>query len=184
MVAARARNLLSGWKCILSVLSAESEQQDPTILTLAFELTKSIATDHLRHIADHGFFQDCVRTLIAYGNSSLIIYISLSATALRGECAQQLITGTTSAPTDDPEPMAVWFPILTGLAGIALHPVTEVRIRSLRTLFAILQEAGSKFSARDWDVLCRGIIFPIFDNVRYVGDNPEAESQEENEWVA
>lgn len=186
MVLARSHNLMSGWKCILSVLSAESGQQEASIVQLAFELAKAIATEYFRYIAEHGFFQDCVRMLIAYGNSTLIPAVALQATSLLGECAQHLIKGEIVPSGDDFEPMGTWFPTLTGLAGIASHPTVDVRLRSLRTLFAVLNQAGGRFSPRDWDVLCRGVILPIFDNVRYAGDSPDfaAAASEENEWVA
>lgn len=185
MVKARSHNLMSGWKCILSVLTSESAQQEASIVELAFDLAQGIATEYFRYIAEHGFFQDCVRTLIAYGNSTLIPRIALEATSLLGECAQHLIKGEIVPPAEDLEPMAVWFPILTGLAGIASHPNVDVRLRSLRTLFAVLNQAGGRFSPQNWDVLFRGVLFPIFDNVRYAADSPEfAADASENEWVA
>jgi brefeldin A-inhibited guanine nucleotide-exchange protein len=42
----------------------------------------------------------------------------------------------------------------------------EVRTRALRYLFEILKEHGPQYTPEFWDVVSRGVIFPIFDDLR------------------
>jgi len=131
--------------------------------------------------------------LAAYGNNNLFKDIGLKAISSLEYCAAQLVSGQVveleSTPSDDGNTylftdsdrhMAMWFPILTGLAAIIAHPHIDVRTAALRALFALLREHGSNFSPGLWRVVFPGVLMPIFDSVRYAGGDA---SPEDEEWL-
>lgn len=68
-------------------------------------------------------------------------------------------------PADDPV-LRYWFPIHFGLYEIIMTCELEVRARALRHLFDLLKEHGAEYTPEFWDVVSRGVIFPIFDDLR------------------
>lgn len=59
-----------------------------------------------------------------------------------------------------------WFPIHFGLYEIIMDSDLEVRSRALKYLFEILKIHGAQYSPEFWDVVARGVLFPIFDDLR------------------
>ncbi len=64
--------------------------------------------------------------------------------------------------------LKVWFLILTGLSRLIGDSRLAVRSQALQALFKILQAHGHLFSKATWRFLYRGVLFPIFDDVRWV----------------
>ena len=62
--------------------------------------------------------------------------------------------------------MRFWFPIHFGLYEIIMTCDLEVRTRALKYLFEILKQHGSQYTVEFWDVVSRGVLFPIFDDLR------------------
>eukprot|EP00004_Rigifila_ramosa_P010008 TRINITY_DN2179_c0_g1_i5.p1 TRINITY_DN2179_c0_g1~~TRINITY_DN2179_c0_g1_i5.p1 ORF type:complete len:2300 (+),score=531.60 TRINITY_DN2179_c0_g1_i5:376-6900(+) len=79
--------------------------------------------------------------------------------------------------TDSDIHLQVWFPILTGLSRIVAHHRQEVRACALDVLFYLLRDDGHHFTPRLWELIFRGVLFPIFDDVRH------ATKREDNEWL-
>ncbi|KAJ3012565.1 guanine nucleotide exchange protein for ADP-robosylation factor [Thoreauomyces humboldtii] len=68
-------------------------------------------------------------------------------------------------PEDDPS-FRFWFPILFGLYEVIMTCDLEVRTRALNYLFDTLKQYGSSFSRDFWEVISKGVLFPIFDDLR------------------
>jgi brefeldin A-inhibited guanine nucleotide-exchange protein len=66
---------------------------------------------------------------------------------------------------DDPV-LRYWFPIHFGLYEIIMSCDLEVRSRALKYLFDILKAHSEEYTPEFWDVIARGVIFPIFDDLR------------------
>ena len=74
--------------------------------------------------------------------------------------------------TDSTAHTGVWWPVLTGLAKLVLEQRLEVRMRALQALFGTLKSSGSGFSRPLWELIFKGVLFPIFDDVRHL-DAPQ-----------
>lgn len=134
--------------------------------------------------------------------------VSLKSIALLAFCARQLSEGivtpitkqdnSTVVFTDNDKHLALWFPILTGLSGIISHSHVDVRTAyeflvslmniililycsALSALFKILNGYGAMFNPGVWELIFRGVLLPIFDNVKYFGGSDVL--QEDNEWL-
>ncbi|KAI8821985.1 uncharacterized protein EV422DRAFT_586065 [Fimicolochytrium jonesii] len=68
-------------------------------------------------------------------------------------------------PEDDPS-FRFWFPILFGLYEVIMTCDLEVRTRALNYLFDTLKQYGASFSRDFWEVISKGVLFPIFDDLR------------------
>ena len=69
--------------------------------------------------------------------------------------------------TDSVDHQRVWFPILTSLANLITDKRKSIRQASLSGLFKILSEQGHSFSPSLWELIFKGVLFPIFDDVRH-----------------
>ncbi|KAJ3192020.1 guanine nucleotide exchange protein for ADP-robosylation factor [Irineochytrium annulatum] len=67
--------------------------------------------------------------------------------------------------TEDPA-FRIWFPILFGLYEVVMVCDLEVRTRGLTYLFESLRAHGPSFSRDSWEVVAKGVLFPIFDDLR------------------
>ena len=79
--------------------------------------------------------------------------------------------------TDSADHSRVWFPILTCLANLIIDQRSAVRKSALFGLFQILNDQGHDFSPALWELIFKGVLFPIFDDVRHseeLSENPEA----------
>jgi brefeldin A-inhibited guanine nucleotide-exchange protein len=59
-----------------------------------------------------------------------------------------------------------YFPILFGLHEVVMTCDLEVRTRGLTYLFDTLNTHGEGFSRDSWEVIAKGVLFPIFDDLR------------------
>ncbi|KAJ3118784.1 guanine nucleotide exchange protein for ADP-robosylation factor [Phlyctochytrium bullatum] len=84
--------------------------------------------------------------------------LSPTATTLVG-------AATNESPVDDPN-FKIWFPILFGLYEVVMTCDLEVRTRGLNYLFDALRSHGSGFSRDSWEVVSKGVLFPIFDDLK------------------
>ncbi|KAJ3034825.1 guanine nucleotide exchange protein for ADP-robosylation factor, partial [Rhizophlyctis rosea] len=66
---------------------------------------------------------------------------------------------------DDPS-FRFWFPILFGLYEVVMMCDLEVRTRALTYLFDTLKQYGTTFTHDFWEVVSKGVLFPIFDDLR------------------
>ena len=90
------------------------------------------------------------------------------ATTVTTEQKNQLKNTTSSFRfTDSADHSRVWFPILTCLANLVVDQRTAVRKAALFGLFQILNDQGHAFSPSLWELIFKGVLFPIFDDVRH-----------------
>ncbi|KAK5664637.1 guanine nucleotide exchange protein for ADP-robosylation factor [Batrachochytrium dendrobatidis] len=59
-----------------------------------------------------------------------------------------------------------WFPVLFGLYEVVMTCDLEVRTRALNFLFDALDEHGNSFSQDFWSLIYKGVLLPIFDDLR------------------
>jgi brefeldin A-inhibited guanine nucleotide-exchange protein len=86
---------------------------------------------------------------------------------------------------DDPS-YRFWFPILFGFYEIIMTGNLEVRTRALNYIFDTLKEYGNNFSKDFWNVITRGVLFPIFDDLKLTRSRKTkfANSEEMNIWLS
>ena len=78
---------------------------------------------------------------------------------------------TISSPSQN-DNMTFWYPILFGLYEIVMTCDLEVRTRGLTYLFDALKIHGTSFSQTSWEIITKGVLFPIFNDLK--------EAQKEN----
>eukprot|EP01133_Synstelium_polycarpum_P010888 gene10888-12689_t len=173
------RNALikSGWRPIFSIFTLSS-RADHAIASQAFDFVDELIRDFT--LITETFFIDYVNCLCAYANSAHKD-LSLKAIDILHYCGVQLANGrvctlareegasgsNTTLFTDSEQHISLWFPLLTGLARVISHEDPELRSYALDTLFRVLALFGSTFSAKLWELIFRGVLLPIFDNVGY-----------------
>jgi len=192
MVLARSHNIKSGWKSIFVVFGVAATDHDEAIVRLAFDMVQEITQKYFHMVAD-SFFVDCVNCLVAYGNGVIFIDVASKAIDQLSQCAKNLAEGkivaiepvSTTHPkvvfTENDRHLSLWFPVLTGLSGIVAHSHIDIRTSALRSLFNILETYGSMFNRNFWELMFRGVLLPIFDNVRYASGQDLL--KEDNEWL-
>eukprot|EP01119_Soliformovum_irregulare_P013394 TRINITY_DN3553_c0_g1_i7.p1 TRINITY_DN3553_c0_g1~~TRINITY_DN3553_c0_g1_i7.p1 ORF type:complete len:1701 (-),score=587.09 TRINITY_DN3553_c0_g1_i7:49-5151(-) len=191
MVKSRAHNIKSGWKSIFVAFTVAASDHDESIVHLAFHTAEQVIQGHFNLIADP-FFNDCVNCLVAYGNNHLFIDTSLKAIKAVVQCADHLAQGRVvelqsdengkqGFYSDNKQHLALWFPILTGLSGIVSHSHIDVRTAAMKALFNILNLYGDLLNDKFWELLFRGVLLPMFDNVQYASKSEIL--QEDNEWL-
>ncbi|KAK5575280.1 hypothetical protein RB653_010537 [Dictyostelium firmibasis] len=167
----------SGWKPIFTIFTLSSSSNDSSIATQAFDFVDELIRD-FSNISET-FFIDYVNCLSSYANSRHK-ELPIKAIDILSYCGVQLANGRvcalvreegTSANTplftDTQEHISLWFPLLTGLARVISHQDPTLRSYALDTLFRVLALFGSTFSSRLWELIFRGVLLPIFDNVGY-----------------
>lgn len=78
----------------------------------------------------------------------------------------QTVTKNTGGMKESDPGLLYWFPIHFGLYEIIMSCDLEVRNRALKYLFEILKNYAEHYTPEFWDVIARGVIFPIFDDLR------------------
>ena len=97
MVLGQVSNIKSGWKSMFMVFTTAAGDENPAVVTLAFETIESIIREHFDHITetDATTFTDCVNCLIAFTNSGVQdSVVSLNALAFLRFCALKLADGS------------------------------------------------------------------------------------------
>ena len=72
--------------------------------------------------------------------------------------------------TDKEEDVRLWFPVLTGLGGLAADSrlFIDLRTSALGALFSILMQYGHHFSAQLWGIVSHGVLLPLFEDVHHL----------------
>eukprot|EP00462_Mataza_sp_D1_P023775 CAMPEP_0175130550 /NCGR_PEP_ID=MMETSP0087-20121206/6066_1 /TAXON_ID=136419 /ORGANISM="Unknown Unknown, Strain D1" /LENGTH=1929 /DNA_ID=CAMNT_0016412775 /DNA_START=93 /DNA_END=5878 /DNA_ORIENTATION=- len=110
------------------------------------------------------------------------------SSAAQGDAGSSSSSSSSSSPSSSPSPppegklptssLKVWFLLLTGLSSMVGDQRLEVRSRALTALFSVLHQHGALFTLSTWQLVFRGVLFPIFDDVR------DAEETEEKQAAA
>eukprot|EP01132_Coremiostelium_polycephalum_P005033 gene5033-6263_t len=181
----------SGWRPIFTIFTMSSSAEH-TIASLAFDFVDELIRD-FSYITET-FFIDYVNCLSSYAHSKHKD-LSQKAIDILSYCGVQLANGrvcqlvreegaasNTPLFTDSEQHISLWFPLLTGLARVISHPDPDLRSYSLDTLFRVLALFGSTFSPKLWELIFRGVLLPIFDNIGYSKGQTET-VVEDTKWL-
>lgn len=207
IVLARASNIKSGWKSVFAVLSLAADESVESILNFGWQIVDSIVRKYVGVIEDVYF--DAVVGLRAYTKARLSTPVSLAAIELlSGRCAASLSETLAGAAEthegrvsddgevkennvarvmfsgDDDAHIGSWFPILTGLAAAMQDDRPAVRQAANDGLHKVLLEHGRQFDPSMWALIFRGVLSPIFDDVRHLSLSLDrSETAAVGEWA-
>jgi brefeldin A-inhibited guanine nucleotide-exchange protein len=173
---ARVGNIMSGWRAIFSVYACAGSEAVESLNILAYDAVERIFSSHY-HVAKESFV-DLVNCYSSFAKNQAFLQTSCNAIKRISLCAEKLAADRTAAMansdssdkfafTDSKADTGAWWPILTGLANLVMDRREPVRTLSLDSLFHILAEQGHLFSSGLWELIFKGVLFPIFDDVRH-----------------
>ncbi|XP_071688034.1 brefeldin A-inhibited guanine nucleotide-exchange protein 5-like [Rutidosis leptorrhynchoides] len=178
MTRSKVGSIKSGWRSVFMVFTAAANDHLESIVENAFENVEQVVLEHFDQVVGD-CFMDCVSCLISFANSKSSHRISLKAIALLRICEDRLAEGlipggrlkpiNANADTSFDVTEHYWFPMLAGLSDLTSDPRAEVSKCALEVLFDLLNERGSHFTPRFWEIIFHQVLFPIFDHVRQAG---------------
>lgn len=189
IVLARAANIKSGWKSVFAVLALAAGDKVESIMNFGWQIVDSIVRKYIGVLDD--VYVDAVTGIAAYARTSVSTPVSLAAIGLlSGRCASSLADGralsvlreqlASNKPgqeasdeqgiwfSDVDSHIGAWFPILTGLASAMQDERAAVRIAANDGLYRVLSDHGGRFSPPLWALIFRGVLAPVFDDVRHL----------------
>ena len=87
--------------------------------------------------------------------------------AAEGEVKEKKAT----VPVEEDICIRLWMPVLFGLHDVIMTCDLEVRTKARSYLFDSLKLHGHSFSINFWDLLSKGVLFPIFDDMKQSSSN-------------
>eukprot|EP00002_Diphylleia_rotans_P014444 TRINITY_DN2814_c0_g1_i8.p1 TRINITY_DN2814_c0_g1~~TRINITY_DN2814_c0_g1_i8.p1 ORF type:complete len:1545 (+),score=258.96 TRINITY_DN2814_c0_g1_i8:58-4692(+) len=190
MIEARAKNIKSGWKSIFIVFSQASTDGDESINSMTFQVMEMIVQNKFGFISESlDSFVDCMNCLVSFGCNPLYPITSTKAVELIRSSArvymqaailrnQQTTDPSAFLFTDAEHHLQSWFPILTGLSRIMNLQEDSIKKQALTTLVDLLVSYGSLFSPKLWELIFRGVLYPMFDDIRHETKREEIQSAE------
>ncbi|KAJ3064891.1 guanine nucleotide exchange protein for ADP-robosylation factor [Podochytrium sp. JEL0797] len=91
---------------------------------------------------------------------------SVIAATLLGDKTPEDATNQQHQPTAEETSFRFIFPVLFGFQEVTISCDLEVRTRGLVYLFDVLKTHGLEFSHDAWEVIAKGILFPMFDDLK------------------
>lgn len=201
IVLARANNIKSGWKSVFAVLALAADDHVEALMNFGWQIVDSITRKYVGVLED--VYVDAVMGISAYARTTISTPVSLAALELlSGRCPSSLlawldekegggdaegtpVTKQQQFSGDDDGHIGLWFPILTGLAAAMQDERGAVRLAANNGLFKVLTDHGGRFSPSMWTLIFRGVLSPIFDDVRHLsGCNDKNEAAMVAEWAA
>ena len=200
IVLAKVKSIRSGWKNVLSALAIVSNDKKPNdnLVNLGHSVVALIMQKHFNPAKLH--FVDLVSCLLSYAKCHLVAEC-LQAMDFLKECAAYLARGEVPIAsvlaqvpvkeddkpsdgkvsyTDSESHLHVWWPLLMGVANLIGDSRLTIRTAAVNTLFGSLKLAGSGFDRNLWELVFKGVLFPVFDDIR-VDDASASES--EKSWL-
>lgn len=179
---------------MLHVLKLAAEDPDEMIVNLGFRIAEAVLSEHFGDIKD--VFNDMTNCFVAFGRNKTNTTVSLKAIQDLHVLSGKLASGEVlPLPTPVPATNGVeghlvifshegahlknWWPLLTGIANLVNDERAAVRGQALETLCHMLRLHGAAFSSELWALVFKGVLIPIFDNVRHSGE----EDEETDEWL-
>jgi Sec7-like guanine-nucleotide exchange factor len=90
------------------------------------------------------------------------------------ESVKQSRIATAMVSQEEDACIRYWMPLLFGLHDVIMSCDLEVRTKALTFLFDTLRAHGSYFAPSFWEILSRGVLFPIFDDMKQSSNNTSA----------
>lgn len=188
LIQAKSRNMKSGWRTIFSALARAGRDNTESVVTYAFEIVRSLHTSFFDTVIANQAAPELINSLVEFCKNSKFDKVSFQAVELFKSTVPRIadvalaegvrvrraweeegfggeVDTATKQRKEDPM-LKYWFPILFGLYEIIMTCELEVRTRALTYLFETLKEHGGNFSRDLWEVVCRGVLFPIFDDLK------------------
>lgn len=206
IVLARAANIKSGWKSVFAVLALAADDKVESIMNFGWQIVDSIVRKYIGVLDD--VYVDAITGISAYTRSSVSTAVSLAAIDLLcGRCASSLANGralsvlreqvesnktsnemkgsdSTIMFSDVDAHIGAWFPILTGLASAMQNDRAPVRMAANNGLYKVLSDHGGKFSPALWALVFRGVLAPVFDDVKHLSASSDrSEAAAIDEWA-
>jgi Sec7-like guanine-nucleotide exchange factor len=197
MVLACASNIRSGWRSIFAVFSSAATNEKHEIAGIAFEITERLMTKQF-DLLIHDFV-DLMNCFVAFASGPHLL-ISLSALSYLSHCADHLVEGKVVSALDtqygqfesknslggdssksnqigeDAAVFRLWWPLLLGLSTRVADSRLQIRTRAVETLHRVLKTYGNMFSPQTWEVIFKGVLFPMIDSAK-IDDTPQPHSQ-------
>ena len=185
MIRACASNIRSGWRSIFSIFSVAAAHDKQEIAGIAFEITERLMSQQFDLlIFDFVELMNCLVAFVA-GPHALI---SLTALGRLSQCADHLAQGTIEpalhaqhsssdamgisweksqmAIGEDAAVFRLWWPLLLGLSTRVADSRLVIRTRAIETLHRVLRTYGHLFSTQTWEVIFKGVLFPMIDSAK------------------
>ena len=186
----------SGMVCLYITLSNNSE----TLVGFGFENVKMIYKTKFSVVIAQGSFTDLIVCLTETVKNKRFQRISFQALdALRATIPNMLacpecplspkyspakVRAVGNQPEYDPM-ITFWYPILFAFHDIIMTGEDlEVRQRALDNLFGTLGTYGGSYSSDFWDIVCRKILFPIFEILKSRSDDTRFNEEELSVWLS
>ena len=187
LVLARAHNVKSGWRIVLSVFTDAVADKDEALSQLSFELIGTVVHDHLELLSANDALDELVKGLIAAATNVLTDNSLLAVGMLQSTALHLSHSEHDAAPLDDddddeeeeeeqqkdgghdrePNMQIIMVPHPHRSLVVGRRHEVGVRTRALGALFHVLRTHGRSFSANTWRMLFSGVLLPIFDDVRH-----------------
>lgn len=180
IILSKGKSLRSGWKTIFSAISKVSQNSYEHVVLLALNIAKTVSKDSLEYVIKYNVVSDYISCLVNFSRNRHFTRVALQSIELIkllipkvedmflenlaiNEVNKQNLQ--ISNQYDDPN-FNLWFPLLFGLYEVVMTGELEVRTRALESLFKIMDIHGDEFSQDFWEVIAKGVLFPIFDDLR------------------
>ena len=177
LVHTQAALLKSGWKTAFAVLQHAAEDRSEDVVEAAFAILDSIVRTYFGSVPD--VFVDGLHALAVFAANRASSAVAARALEHLGVRAPLMVaeqrTGVPEAAASDLG--RLWFPLLTALANVCVDEREPLRAQATDLLFRALVEYGGTFPPEFWQLVFRGVLAPIFDDIRHLpgGDRFEAQ---------
>lgn len=173
MILHQNKNIKSGWKSIFSILQVAAADKLLEVEKLAFSNMDVIMKEFFPLITEA--FTDLINCLSTFAVNQYQNDLSTKAIDYILECSTLLVSGKVIQLekiddeflfNEDKPHFKLWFPIFTGLSRSIQDVRKPVRLKGLATLFEILNQYGKFFTKGLWQLIFKGILYPIFAEIQ------------------
>eukprot|EP00943_MAST-04B_sp_MAST-4B-sp1_P009087 g9087.t1 len=173
---AKVQNIMSGWRAIFSVYALAGSDKHESLNAMAYDAVDRIFLNHWNVTKES--FVDLVNCLTIFAKNKIFLRTASLAINTIHAAAKKIVAERKAerhslkdkAATlfdDSKKDTAIWWPILTGLANLTMDDRHKIRDLAMKALFNILNEEGHYFSSGLWELVFKGVLFPIFDDVQH-----------------
>eukprot|EP00189_Rhodosorus_marinus_P000427 CAMPEP_0113961046 /NCGR_PEP_ID=MMETSP0011_2-20120614/5075_1 /TAXON_ID=101924 /ORGANISM="Rhodosorus marinus" /LENGTH=1768 /DNA_ID=CAMNT_0000972611 /DNA_START=177 /DNA_END=5483 /DNA_ORIENTATION=+ /assembly_acc=CAM_ASM_000156 len=180
LVQSDSANIKSGWKSVFHVLSDCAETQSEELVRMGFGVLEKVFETCVGVLDD--VFIVSIGGIVSYINNPTDIDIARRAVKILSEVCPRMIADGKAMSSVYPvtvehedQPVftdaneahnSAWFPVLLGLSVNVKSIWPDIVSEALQGLFSILEEYGGSFTPGLWTLIFRGVLTPIFDDVK------------------
>ena len=167
IVLTKGGDIKSGWKSILSVFAVASSDDTTSVVQLSCDLLLAVLRDHFEYLTQ--VFPDVIDVLLQLASypptqQGAIAGLGICGKGLGTKCVAVPSTGDVFGEAD----VNLWWPLLTGLAGILKGDPDVVRA-VLPVLFNdVLMEEGQHFTPELLSLVFQKILFPLMNELKAI----------------